>query len=207
MEKDSINKVGYNKIASKYDEDRNIFNNQRELDYFSKLLPLEGKILDAGCGSGYGAGYLVKKGYSVIGVDISKNMLEIAEKKVPKAEFIEADMTKLTFPDNSFDGIISLYAVFHVTREKHERLFQDFNRMLKTNGILLFCTSYNEWEGTDDYYDAKIFWSNYSSGKTIQLVKQAGFEIIYDALLERGGEEHYWIFAKKNDTAKKDKDS
>ena len=197
LERDSINKDGYNRISQKYHDERNIFNNEKELDYFIELLPKSGKILDAGCGSGYGVRYLVEKGYSVIGVDISVNMLEIAKKNVPEAEFIEADMTKLTFSDNSFVGIISLYAVFHVSREKHEKLFQDLHRMLKAGGILFFCTSYNEWEGTDYYYDAKIFWSNYSSEKTIQLVKQAGFEIVYDALLERGGEEHYWIFAKK----------
>jgi ubiquinone/menaquinone biosynthesis C-methylase UbiE len=197
MNKDSINKEGYNKIAQKYHDERSIFNNEKELDYFIELLPKSGKILDVGCGSGYGARYLVEKGYSVIGVDISEKMLEIAKKNVPEAEFIEADMTKLTFPDNSFDGIVSLYAIFHVSREKHKTLFQDLHRMLKKKGILFFCTNYNESEETDDYLGAEIFWSSYSSEKTIKLVKQAGFEIIYDELLERGEEEHYWIFAKK----------
>ncbi|MFW9852876.1 MAG: class I SAM-dependent methyltransferase [Candidatus Thorarchaeota archaeon] len=205
--RDSINKDGYNKIASRYHEERDIFNNKKELDYFIELLPKEGKILDVGCGTGYGARYMVEKGYSVIGVDISVSMLEIAKKNVPEAEFIEADMTKLTFPDNSFDGIVSLYAIFHVSREKHEKLFQDLHRMLKTGGILFFCTNYNESEETDDYLGAEIFWSSYSSEKTLQMLEQIGFEIIYDALLERGEEEHYWIFAKKIDTTRKDKDS
>ncbi len=198
MEKDSINKDGYNKIASKYHEERNIFNNTKEIDYFDELLPKTGKILDVGCGSGYGVRYLVEKGYSVIGVDISESMLKIAKETVPKAEFIEADMTKLTFPDNLFDGIVSLYAIFHVSREKHEQLFRDFHRMLKAGGILFFCINYNESEESADFLGAEIFWSSYGSEKTIQLVEQAGFEIIFEALLERGGEEHYWIFAKKH---------
>ncbi len=197
MEKDSINKEGYDKIASKYNEQRHIYNNEKELEYFVNLLPNKGKILDVGCGAGPAARFLIEKGYSVIGIDISRNMLELAKKSVPEAEFIEADMTKLTFADDSLEGIVSLYAIFHISRDKHEKLFRNFHRMLKKGGILLFCIGHKEWEGSDNYLGAEIFWSNYSSEKTLQLVQQAGFEIIYDELLERGEEEHYWIIAKK----------
>ena len=134
-------------------------------------------------------------------------MVEIARKNVPEAEFIELDMIKLIFPDNSFVGIISLYAIFHVSREKHEQLFHNFHRMLNMGGILFFCIDYNEWEGSDEYFGSKIFWSSHGAEKTIMLLEKTGFEIIYNALLERGGEEHYWIIAKKVESTIKEKDS
>ncbi len=198
MNKVEINKRGYNKIASKYNEERSIYNNSKELEYFLQLLPCNAKVLDVGCGAGVPvAQFLVANGCNVIGIDISANMLELAKKQVPEAKFIEQDMIQPIFPNESFDGIISLYAIFHVAKEEHLSLFQNFYRILKKRGILHFCLSTSANEGTDFMYDAELFWSNYSPEKSISLVKQAGFKILSDEILNRGNEEQNWVFAQK----------
>ena len=197
MDKDAINKEGYDKIAEEYNKDRHIFNNEKEFAYLVELLPDKAKVLDAGCGAGFASKYLAENGFEVVGIDFSKEMLKLARKNVPDVGFIEMDMSKLTFNEKSFDGIVSLYAIFHISREKHEQLFRDFYRILKHGGILFFSIGSEEDEGADEYYGAEIFWSNYSAEKTLSLVKEAGFEIISDEVLERGGEKHYWIFARK----------
>ena len=198
MEQNVINKDGYNKIAAKYNEERHIYNNEKELEQFINFLPKNAKVLDAGCGGGSVAKFLVSKGFIVTGIDISSKMLEIARKEVPEAEFIECDMTKIAFPEDSFDGIVSLYAIFHVPKEKHKLLFRKFHEIMKHRGILFFCVGSEEWEGSDDYLGTRIFWSNFSPEKTKHLVEEENFEIIYDEILERGGEKQYWIFARKN---------
>jgi hypothetical protein len=75
-------------------------------------------------------------------------------------------------------------------------LFKSFNRILKPNGIMLVCMGPDEWEATEDYYGTKMFWSQYGPEKSLQLIKDAGFEVIFDKILERGKERHYWILAR-----------
>ena len=198
MKNEDIVRKGYNKIAAKYNESRDQFCNETELEYFISLLPKGGRILDAGCGAGVPvAKYLVDRGYSVTGIDFSTSMLNLARQQVPGAEFLEGDMTHLAFPVNSFDGIVSTYAIIHVPKEKHATIFQNFYRVLKPGGILFFTTGSGEWEATEDYMGTSMFWSHPSKETSLALVKQVGFKIIRDEVLERGGETPYCIFAKK----------
>ena len=196
-EKRNLVKEGYNKIAEEYQTDRHIFNHKKELQEFASLLPKDARVIDVGCGAGVPvAKYLVESGFEVVGVDFSEKMLRLARKNVPQAKFIRMDMTRLDFADNSFDGLTAFYSIIHVPREKHSLLFRDFNRILKPNGIMLVCMGPDEWEATEDYYGTKMFWSQYSPQKSLQLIKDAGFEIIFDKILERGKERHYWILAR-----------
>src|SRR5918998_2968379 len=47
----------------------------------------EGLVVDLGCGSGLWARELTKAGYRVLGIDLSEQMIAIARKRVPEAEF------------------------------------------------------------------------------------------------------------------------
>src|SRR5918997_6034113 len=47
----------------------------------------EALVVDLGCGSGLWAQELTKAGYRVLGIDISEQMIGIARKRVPEAEF------------------------------------------------------------------------------------------------------------------------
>ncbi len=61
---------------------------------------------------------------------------------------------------------------------------------------MLICLGPDEWEATDEYYGTEMFWSQYNPEKSLQLVKDAGFQIIFDSILVRGEEKHYWIIAR-----------
>jgi ubiquinone/menaquinone biosynthesis C-methylase UbiE len=196
-EKESLVKKGYDRIAEEYQADRHGFDHVKELEEFASLLPKNAKVLDVGCGAGVPvAKFLVDSGFEVVGVDFSENMLRLARKNMPQISLIRKDMTKLDFADNSFDGLTAFYSIIHVPREKHSLLFKSFNRILKPNGIMLACMGPDEWEATEDYYDTKMFWSQYSPEKSLRLVKDTGFEVIFDKVLERGKERHYWIMAR-----------
>jgi hypothetical protein len=55
----------------------------------------------------------------------------------------------------------------------------------------------DEWEGIDDYHGAKMYWSHFDQETSIELVKNSGFRIIWDDIIESSGEFHYWILARK----------
>ena len=197
MKKEKIVEEGYNKIALKYHSERNKFESIIELRQFTKLLASGAKILDVGCGAGVPVTlFLVDEGFSVVGLDISEEMLSLAKKHVPKGEFLKADMSEMDFPDDSFDGIVSFYAIIHLPREKHAALFNKFHRILKPGGVMLIGMGKGEWEEIGEFFGEKMFWSHYSSEKSLELVKDAGFGIIFEEVLERGGEKGYWILAR-----------
>ncbi|NPD88688.1 MAG: class I SAM-dependent methyltransferase [Asgard group archaeon] len=200
MKKEKIVEEGYNKIALKYHSERNKFESIVELKQFTNLLIPGAKLLDVGCGAGVPVTkYLVDEGFSVTGIDISEKMLSLAKKHVPKGEFFKIDMSEMDFPDDTFDGIVSFYAIIHLPREKHAPLFKKFQKILKSGGLMMIVLGSDEWEVIDDYFGAKMFWSQHSTEQSIELVKDAGFEIISEEVLERGGEQHYWILAKSKD--------
>ncbi|MCE7741307.1 MAG: class I SAM-dependent methyltransferase [Candidatus Heimdallarchaeota archaeon] len=199
MKKEEIVREGYNQIAPHFGVFRSQFSNEQELEFLCSLLPENAKILDVGCGTGIPVvRYLVRKGYGVTGVDISGKMLELARKNVPEAEYFRYDMNELDFEDSSFHGITALYSLFHVPKEKHFDVFRNFYRMLKPEGVLFFCVGP---EGGDDLSQflggIDMFWSNYPPEKTTELVKEAGFNVLFEEVLDRGDELQFWVFAQK----------
>lgn len=193
-----IVKEGYNNIAEEYQADRHLFDNEKELIEFASLLPKNAKVLDLGCGAGVPVTRsLVKAGFDVTGVDFSEVMLKLARRNVPQAKFLEMDMIKLGFESGSFDGLSAVYAIIHVPREVHSLLFKSFNRILKPNGIILVSLGPDEWEGTSEYYGTQMFWSHYSPKKSLQIIKNAGFQIISNKYTVSGEERQFWILARK----------
>lgn len=71
-------------------------------------------ILDVGCGSGENLALLHEAGgYELAGADISPHALELARKRVPRAEFSVLDIEE-TRLDQQFDLVISVQAIEHV---------------------------------------------------------------------------------------------
>ena len=173
---------GYNKIAKDYYSHRNLDKFNNELEEFASLLSDNAHVLDVGCGAG------IPTAKFLTGIDLSDTMLSLARENVPSAEFIKMDMNELEFNKNTFDGIVSVYALFHVPKEKHSEIFKKFFKILKPDGILLINTGVSESEGTSNFFGIPMFWSNFSPKTTLDLVKKAGFSIISEAVLERGGE-------------------
>ena len=124
-----------------YDSKRNIEKTQREMTLKAlEILGLKkGKVLDAGCGSGFSTKVIEEAGFDVVGIDVSKEMVKLGKSKGLK--IIQADMSALPFEDEFFDGFISISALQWVTggyeqvlEEYHEIVFE-FARVLKSKGL------------------------------------------------------------------------
>jgi SAM-dependent methyltransferase len=92
----------YARRASEYDATCwDVFDpvKRREVERFVASLPV-GRVLDVGCGTGYLTQFL--RG-SVVGVDQSAEMLELARARVPAGEFVQADVPPLPFADTEFE--------------------------------------------------------------------------------------------------------
>jgi len=163
-------------------------------------LPTSGELIDVGCGAGVPVvRFLVNAGFEVPGVDISSVMLELARRYVPQAHFLKMDMRRLNFTSGYFDGISAFYSLFHIPRTEYYQVLVDFQRLLRPNGILLFCSGAAAWEGFDEYHGVKMFWSHPDRKETRQWVIDAGFSIHLSEVRNVGGEKQYWIMARRVD--------
>lgn len=119
-----IVRKGYNKIAEKYHKQRNKYSSNSLLLKFLKYAPKNSKVLDLGCGAGIPVSkFLVDNGCKVVGIDFSEGMLKVARRNVPIAKFINMNITKMKFKANSFDGAVSFYAIIHIPREYHSKIY------------------------------------------------------------------------------------
>lgn len=112
--------------------------------------PKEGvmDILDVGTGPGVFATILSMAGHRVTGIDISSNMLEQARMNSARMgvspKYLLMNSQELTFPDNSFDMIVSRYVVW--TIEKPELAYASWLRCLKPGGRIIVFDACNERE-------------------------------------------------------------
>lgn len=99
------------------------------------------KILDLGCGQGYFSRILTKKGGIVTGIDLSKELIHIANQRNQeqglKIKYFVSDAANLKdLKNNAFDIIISNMALMDI--ENIEKTFKECSRVLKNNGQLIF---------------------------------------------------------------------
>jgi len=121
------------------------YRESRELQEKEKQLLNQGfesisgkKILELVCGFGLPFDrYIVEKGFDVTGVDIAEKHVKQARDNVPEAEFIQGGFFDQDFDENSFDAIVSFYAIFHIPREEHRELFEKIHDWLKEDGVIL----------------------------------------------------------------------
>lgn len=186
MDSKRLVKTGYNEIASKYLASRpQTSEDVQLLKELVNRLPRAARVLDAGCGAGVPvAGYLARF-FDVTGVDISEKQIELAQELVPRATFICEDITNLDFPDESFDAIVSYFAIFHVPRSKHRGILKNFCRMLKPRGLALLCMGIGDLpHSIEEYYGTQMFWSHYGSEKNLRLLKECSYNIIWSKNLK-----------------------
>ena len=110
---------------------------------FAKLLKEKGlrKVLDLGCGAGRHLVFLAKEGFEVIGLDSSPVALEFSRERLEeeglKAELVQADMTKIPYPDSFFDAAIAIAAIYHGTLSKMRQAVSEIYRVLRPGGWTL----------------------------------------------------------------------
>ena len=99
------------------------------------------KVLDVGCGYGRDCIYLAKKGFDVVGIDVSTEAVRLARdwanNEGLEIDFRHMDITNNSFKDFSFDTVI-MFNTFHFMVEKvREKTVTEIYRILKNGGILV----------------------------------------------------------------------
>jgi cyclopropane fatty-acyl-phospholipid synthase-like methyltransferase len=166
-----------------------------------KNLPASATVLDLGCGAGVPvARSLATHGCLVTGVDASLGQIERARQNVPEAKFIQADMTSVQFPAETFDAVSAFYSITHVPRSEHAVLFKNIATWLRPRGqfVASFGSSEGDWSG--EWLGAPMFFSHHAPEHAKRLISDAGLCLEGIELVEQDNEKatFLWVAARKS---------
>ena len=165
---------------------------QAVVNYF----PKEAKILDIGCGMGREAFALYDMGFSVVGIDISeeviKQVAQLALNNHYDIPFSVYDGYELPFEDESFEVVIIWAQTFGLLYgDTYKSSFlKECKRVLKKDGVVSFSAhdyeylteSYKQYTTGRKFYpysDAKIYWETFLPNELIHYAENAGFSVVF----------------------------
>jgi SAM-dependent methyltransferase len=146
-----------------------------EVDFVLRSLrpPGGARILDLPCGYGRHAALLARRGFRVVGVDLSIAMLAEARRRStegPRLRFRRRDMRRIAYREE-FDAVINLYTSFgYFTPAQNVTALRRMARALRPGGRLLV-------DHRDPAYDAGLprrLW--YQTGKTRFVLEDRRFD-------------------------------
>ena len=108
------------------------------------------KILDVCCGTGSLAIALAKKGHSVIGIDLTRAMLNQAGNKLKKGldvKFVEGDASKMKFKNSEFDASVISISLHDMPHDMRENVIKEMKRVTKKDGKIII-VDYNKPAGS-----------------------------------------------------------
>ena len=143
-------------------------------------VPEGASILDLGCGCGAPASRILAARFRVTGVDISDVQIDRARQLVPNAHFQRADMTTVRFPIESFQGVISLYAIIHIPIRQQRPLFRRIYRWLAPGGVFLTILGSRRWRGVEKGWlgsESPMFWDHTDADTYERWLVEAGFMV------------------------------
>lgn len=149
----------------------------------SKLLGADAVVLDAACGPGNIAKFLLDESpdRQIHGIDLSEKMLALARLSNPKATFEVKDCREIPSLTGRYDGVVAGFCFPYLSREEVEKFIGDAREKLRTNGILYVSFMEGDYAASGLQTRNGIDWvcTYYHSAQSLaDTIESAGFEVI-----------------------------
>jgi SAM-dependent methyltransferase len=119
------------------------FTDGADAEYEEQILPLLRehlggfrRVLDVGTGEGQVARLAVELGAEVVGIDPTRNQLDVARARGGGPHYVRATADALPFPDASFDAVVVCLVFEHIA--DHEPPIAEIARVLAPGGRFVF---------------------------------------------------------------------
>lgn len=125
--------LGYLKIAERY-------------VFAGTFISKQDKVLEAPCGFGYGAAYFSKLCASVEALDLAEDNIQFSQAtyNFNNINWINGDVTKLSYENNEFDVYVSYEVFEHLSLDMVETYLQEAKRVVKPCGKFIISTPNRE---------------------------------------------------------------
>ena len=120
--------------------DADLLNEHMARYAFAARLTQGKRVLDAGCGAGYGSAELAKKAHWVVGVDVAAEAVDFARANYggPNLRFAQASADALPFRKGSFDLVVSFEVIEHL--RDYREFLREARRVLSPGGQFIVST-------------------------------------------------------------------
>jgi ubiquinone/menaquinone biosynthesis C-methylase UbiE len=145
-----------------------------------------GMIADIGCGPGQIARHLTDHGAEAMGIDLSPEMVKLAQRLSPDIPFHVGDMLALDLENNSLGGIAAFYSVIHAPPEQIPQVMREFYRVLHPGGLALLAFHIGEEvKHLEEWWEKPVSldFHFYQPATLARRLEAAGFRI--EAKIER----------------------
>ena len=107
---------------------------------FAEALVGSKRVLDAGCGVGYGAARLAEVAAEVVALDQARDPLTAGGKQYshPRLRFVQGDCTRFPFADSSLDAVVAFEVIEHL--DEWKALIEESRRVLAPAGQFIVST-------------------------------------------------------------------
>ncbi len=204
----------YNYTASADDEKQfNDSNLAEPLEIFAQLLRKQHKqrarVLAISCGAGWEANFLMARGFDLVGIDTSSEVLRRARKRVPGGKFLHMGMQNLRFPlEETFEAIWSTRTLIHVPPALVVDLLASWKQVLKPDGILGLGVNIGErngWETNEATSGLSMFYHYFADGELEEALEAAGYQVVEKAHItskpNAAESRNFFVFARRSDTS------
>jgi SAM-dependent methyltransferase len=114
---------------------------QRLAEPYIAALPRGSRVLDGGCGLGGWTQYYSSRGLEVVGLDLSRETIDVVRQRLPQIAFVAGDIRSTEFPDSYFDAYFS-WGTFEHFEEGLGAPLDEARRILKAGGYLILTVPY-----------------------------------------------------------------
>jgi SAM-dependent methyltransferase len=161
------------------------------------LLRPGARVVDLGCGAGIPATRdLASHGLQVLGVDFSAVQLRRAQRLVPAARLVQADMAALQLRPASADAVVAFYSLIHVPVADQQALFPRIRDWLRPGGYFLAIVGAGQWTGTAPYLGADMFWDHADTATYLRWLLAARLTPVWNRYIPEGNSGHTLVLAE-----------
>ncbi|HET6857603.1 MAG TPA: class I SAM-dependent methyltransferase [Streptomyces sp.] len=181
------------------------------LEWLIDRLPPAARTLDVGSGTGRPtAAALVEAGHSVLGVDISPVMVELAARQVPEAEFRCGDIRDLPLEADSFDGVCVFFSLLQMTRAEQSALMRRLAQTLRPGGHLVLATVPADVEEIEVLFMGRpVRATSFAEKDVTAMVRAAGLSVLSEHSTDftpdhpgAGPEPHLFLYCRREETGR-----
>lgn len=190
----------YDKIANwwhkrHFDSDYGVEQFKSSLRFVSS----NSNALDVGCGSGGRFIHILKtEGFNVTGIDVSTEMIKLAQENHPEEQFIQQDICSWK-TNEKFDFIYAWDSLFHLHLAMQKPVLNKLCGLLNQGGVLFYTFGNAVGESTGEWLDDIFYYSSIGINDNLKLLIDNSLSVLH-LELDQYPERHVCVIAQKTTT-------